>query len=51
MDLLEILDDPEHEEYESMKDWVGDEIDPERFDPKEVHFDNPTARQKNAMLG
>lgn len=30
--LLEILADPKHEEYEEMKEWVGDYFDPEAFD-------------------
>ncbi len=34
-DLLEILKDPSHPEYEEMLDWVGDDFDPEYFDPKE----------------
>ncbi|MBC8466192.1 plasmid pRiA4b ORF-3 family protein [bacterium] len=50
MDLLEILNDPEHDEYEDMLEWAGGKIDPERFNPKEVHFDNPTTRRKNSML-
>jgi len=33
--LLEILSDPEHEEYEHMKMWAGD-YDPEYFDKKEA---------------
>lgn len=30
-ELLEVLKNPEHEDYESMKEWIG-EIDPEDFD-------------------
>lgn len=47
VELLEILGDPDHEEHESMKEWVGGELNPERFDPKQVHFDNPDVRRKN----
>lgn len=32
MDLLEIIQDPKHDQYESMMDWLGDEFDPEAFD-------------------
>lgn len=30
--LLKILDDPEHSEYEYMKEWTGPFFDPEEFD-------------------
>ncbi len=33
--MLEILSDPEHDEYESMRDWAED-YDPEYFDKEEV---------------
>lgn len=35
--LLEILKDPEHEEYEEYSDWLGDEFDPTYFDIEEVN--------------
>lgn len=31
-DLVEILADPDHPEYENMRDFVGDEFDPNEFD-------------------
>lgn len=31
-DLLEIIMDPKHEEYESMMEWLGGRFDPEAFD-------------------
>ena len=31
-DLLEVLSDPTHAEYEHMIDWAGGHIDPEEFD-------------------
>jgi hypothetical protein len=47
-DLLEILADPKHEEYESTKEWVESmkegPFDPEHFDPKEVIFVDPKKR-------
>lgn len=36
-DLLEIIQDPEHEEYEDMMEWLGGELDPEAFDLEEVN--------------
>jgi len=36
--LLEILKDPEHEEYEDTLEWLDEEFDPEYFDPKDVLF-------------
>jgi hypothetical protein len=36
-DLLEVLSDPEHEEYEERLEWLGGEFDPEAFDLEEVN--------------
>ncbi|AKB46020.1 MAG: plasmid pRiA4b ORF-3 family protein, partial [Methanosarcina vacuolata] len=36
--MLEILKDPEHEEYEDTVEWLGEDFDPEYFDPKDVSF-------------
>lgn len=36
-DMLEILKQPEHEEYEEFIEWLGEEFDPEYFDIKEVN--------------
>ena len=36
--MLEILKDPEHEEYEDTVEWLGEDFDPEYFDPKDVAF-------------
>lgn len=35
--LLEIVDNPEHEEYEMFIEWLGGEFDPEEFDLEEVN--------------
>jgi hypothetical protein len=35
-DILEILKQPDHEEYESFVEWLGDEFDPEYFDKDEI---------------
>jgi len=32
MDMLEIISDPEHEEYKHITAWLGGSFDPERFD-------------------
>lgn len=36
-DLLKILLDPDHEEYEEIKEWLSDDFDPERFDIEEIN--------------
>jgi len=43
-DMLEILKDPEHEEYEKYLEWLGGDFDPEDFDKDEV---NEMLRTKN----
>lgn len=37
-DMLEVLKDPEHEDYEDTVEWLGEDFDPEYFDPKDVLF-------------
>lgn len=55
LDLLEILGDPQHEEYESTVDWLKGHLknyhphQPAQFDPASVHFDNPRIRWKKAF--
>ncbi|MCF8371858.1 MAG: plasmid pRiA4b ORF-3 family protein [Bacteroidales bacterium] len=36
-DMLEILKDPKHEEYDDYLDWLGEDFDPEYFDVDEVN--------------
>jgi hypothetical protein len=36
-DLLEIIQDPNHPEYEERIEWIGGEADPEAFDLDEVN--------------
>jgi len=36
-DMLEILKDPLHEEYEEYLEWMGDDFDPKFFDKEEVN--------------
>ncbi|MGB2728747.1 MAG: plasmid pRiA4b ORF-3 family protein [Halobacteriota archaeon] len=45
-ELLEIIRNPEHEEYEEMLEWLGGEFDPEHFDVEEVGFDDLDKRRK-----
>jgi hypothetical protein len=40
-ELLEIIKDPQHEEYEEMLEWLGGEFDPEYFDVNAVNFRDP----------
>ncbi len=47
--FLEIINDPDNEEYEDMIEWVGGEFDPEHFDVKEVSFGDPDKRRKIAF--
>ena len=35
--MLEILFDPTHEEFEEMRQWVGPDFQPERFDIRKVN--------------
>jgi hypothetical protein len=48
-DLLEIIANPEHEEYNERMEWIGDEFNPEKFAPEEVEFDDPKERWKIAF--
>ena len=45
--LLEIIKNPDHEEYEKMMEWLGGGFDPEHFEAGKVKFDNPKKRLKN----
>jgi len=47
--FLEIIKNPEDEEHERMLEWVGGEFDPEYFDIKDVHFDDPDKRWETAF--
>jgi hypothetical protein len=42
--FLEIIGDPNHLEHERMLEWVGEEYDPEEFEPGEVKFWDPRRR-------
>jgi hypothetical protein len=47
--LLEILSDPDNEEYEDMIAWLGEKYDPDEFSPDKVKFDNPKKRWEHAF--
>ena len=52
--LLEILEDPKHEDHDRMKEWLSgwyDGFDPEKFDKDSVKFDNPKTRWRRAFSG
>jgi len=36
-EMLEVLQDPDHPEYEEMLEWLGGEFDPNHFDLKEAN--------------
>ncbi len=42
--MLNILKQPKHEEYEELVEWIGDDFDPEYFDKEEV---NELLREKD----
>ncbi len=42
--MLEILNQPDHEEYESFKEWLGGNFDPDHFDKDEI---NELLREKD----
>jgi len=47
--LLQIMSDPSHEEYKSTIEWLGGTYEAEAFNPKNVRFDDPQKRWKNAF--
>ena len=53
--LQNVLQDPKHEEYADMRDWLGiktaKEFDPEEFDPADVKFENSRKRLKEYIKG
>lgn len=44
--VLNVISDPEDEEYESMLYWLGGKYDPELFNPEDVKFEDPDVRWK-----
>lgn len=48
-EFVKAVTDPTHEGHDEMLEWIGCSFDPEYFDPKNVRFDNPKKRLKNAL--
>ena len=48
-ELLQILQDPSHDEYEERVHWLGRVYDPEEFNHREVKFDDPRKRWNAAF--
>lgn len=48
-EMLNVLLDPNHEEYSSTLEWVGGGFDPSAFDPRKLRFDNPKKRWRIAF--
>jgi len=36
-EMLEVLENPDHPEYEEMREWMGEDFDPEKFDLDKVN--------------
>ncbi|MBW2053618.1 MAG: plasmid pRiA4b ORF-3 family protein [Deltaproteobacteria bacterium] len=47
--LLEIIADPNHEDYDTWIEWLGEDFDPEFFDAELIEFDDPAERWKLAF--
>lgn len=48
-DFLNIINNPKHDEYKEMMEWVGGDFDPHKFIPEEVIFEDPKERRKLAF--
>lgn len=48
--MLEILSDPDHEEHEEMKIWLGGNFDPDHFNKNQVRFQRPYHRWLEAFM-
>jgi len=42
------MNDPKHEEYENMLDWLGKKLEPDVFSINEICFSDPKQRLKEA---
>jgi hypothetical protein len=47
--FLETIQDQNHPEHQDWLDWAGGSFDPARFDPRDIHFDDPRKRWKTAF--
>jgi hypothetical protein len=43
-DFLKTIADPKHVDYKNMKEWVGEDFNPNDFDSNKIIFDDPKAR-------
>ena len=50
-DLLNVLADPSHADFDSKLEWVGGSFDAEQFETNEIQFDNPAERWRVAIGG
>ena len=48
-ELLAVISNPAHEEYESTLQWLGGRFEPEKFEPARVKFDDPGRRWRVAF--
>jgi hypothetical protein len=48
-DFLEVIMNPDHEEYEQMLQWAGEGFEPEHFNPREVKYSDPDERLRIAF--
>jgi len=48
--LLEVLEDPKHPEYEELTTWLGEPFDPEHFDIGEITFEDPEERWDHSLM-
>jgi hypothetical protein len=49
-ELLDVIFDPQHPEFENTMTWLGGRFDPEAFAPSKVRFDSPRKRWNAAFL-
>lgn len=49
MNMLDIIKDPSHEDYEEFMEWLGGKFDSTYFDKDKVVFDNPRERWDEAF--
>lgn len=49
-EMLKTLSEPDNDDYEDMRTWVGENWDSEKFEKGEIKFHNPYKRWENAFL-
>lgn len=48
--LLEVMNDPNDEEYKNMLTWIGDSFDAEEFDATQVLFHDPAEHRESRLM-